>query len=126
MGRFMPLDDEEVIQVPGAGTFTFSGKKIDKLGALQYTVVTIAVDVSGSVSGFADELLKCVKNIILACQKNQRSDFMVIRLITFGSVITEIHGFRELTDIDVDDYDDLDPSGMTVLFDGATDVQLAE
>lgn len=121
MGRFMPLDDEEVIQVPGAGTFTFSGKKIDKLGALQYTVVTIAVDVSGSVSAFADELLECVKNIVQACQKNQRAEFIVIRLITFGSTINEIHGFRELADINLDDYEEFVPAGMTLLFDGSYD-----
>ncbi len=121
MGRFMPLDDEEVIQVPGAGTFTFSAKKIEKLGAMQYTVVTIAVDVSGSVTGFADQLLECVKNIVEACRKNQRAEFMVIRLITFGSTIQEIHGFRELVDINIDDYDEFDPTGMTLLFDGAYD-----
>ena len=44
----MPMADEEVMSIPGAGTFTFSAKKIEKLGALQYTVVVIAIDISGN------------------------------------------------------------------------------
>jgi uncharacterized protein YegL len=121
MGRFIPLDNEEIMQVPGAGTFTFSAKKIDKLGALKYTVVTIAIDVSGSVSGFADELLACLKAIVTACKQNQRAEFIVIRVITFGTEIEEIHGFREFTDIEVDDYPALNPNGMTCLYDAAYD-----
>jgi len=121
MGRFIPLDEEEIMQVPGAGTFTFSAKKIDKLGALQYTVVTIAIDVSGSVTSFADQLLLCLKAIIEACRDNQRAEFLVIRVITFGSTIEEIHGFRELVDIATDDYDPLQPGGFTLLFDGSYD-----
>ena len=121
MGRFMPLDEEEIMQVPGAGTFTFSAKKIDKLGALQYTVVTIAIDISGSVGGFADQLLACLKAIIEACRKNQRAEFLVIRVITFATDIVEIHGFRELVDINTDDYDEFHPSGFTCLFDAGYD-----
>jgi uncharacterized protein YegL len=109
------------MQVPGAGTFTFSAKKIDKLGALQYTIVTIAIDISGSVTLFADALLDCLKAIILACKKNQRSEFMVIRVITFATNIEEVHGFRELTDIEVDDYPKFDPTGFTCLFDAGYD-----
>jgi uncharacterized protein YegL len=121
MARFMPLDEEEVMQVPGAGTFTFSAKKIDKLGALQYTVVTIAIDVSGSVAGFAADLMACLIAIIEACRKNQRAEFLVIRVITFGSTIQELHGFRELVDIDSDQYEEFLPGGMTLLFDGSYD-----
>ena len=121
MGRFLPLDDEEIMQIPGAGTFTFSAKKIEKLGALQYTVVTIAIDISGSVAGFADNLLKCLKAIIEACRKNQRAEFLVIRVITFASEIEEVHGFRELSDIDSDQYPDFSPSGFTCLFDAGYD-----
>ena len=121
MGRFVPLDEEEVMQIPGAGTFTFSAKKIDKLGALKYTVVTIAIDVSGSVAGFADDLMACLKAIIEACRKNQRAEFLVIRVITFGSTIEELHGFRELVDIDSDQYEEFLPGGMTILFDGSYD-----
>ena len=121
MGRFMPLDEEEIMQIPGAGTFTFSAKKIDKLGALQYTVVTIAIDISGSVAGFASELLMCLKAIIEACRKNQRAEFLVIRVITFGTGIDEIHGFREMVDINSDDYPDFNPRGFTCLFDAGYD-----
>jgi uncharacterized protein YegL len=117
----MPLDEEEVMQIPGAGTFTFSAKKINKLGALKYTVVTIAIDVSGSVSGFADQLLMCLKAIIEACRKNQRAEFLVIRVTTFSTDMEEIHGFRELVDINSDDYPEFVPEGFTCLFDASYD-----
>jgi len=121
MGRFLPLEDEEIMQIPGAGTFTFSAKKIEKLGALQYTVVTIAIDVSGSVHDFASNLLQCLKAIVEACRKNQRAEFLVIRVITFATQIEEVHGFRELVDIDTDQYPEFNPSGFTCLFDAAYD-----
>lgn len=121
MARFMPMADEEVMSIPGAGTFTFSAKKIEKLGALQYTVVVIAIDISGSVAGFADDLKKCLISIIEACRKNQRAEFLVIRVITFATEIHEIHGFRELKDINSADYPDFNPSGFTCLYDGSYD-----
>jgi uncharacterized protein YegL len=121
MGRFLPLDEEEIMQIPGAGTFTFSAKKIDKLGALQYTIVSIAIDISGSVASFADDLLKCLKAIIEACRQNQRAEFLVIRVTTFHTNMQEVHGFRELTDIDSDQYPDFNPQGFTCLYDAAYD-----
>lgn len=121
MGRFMPQGEEEIMQVPGAGTFTFSAKKIDKLGALQYTVVTIAIDVSGSVMRFASELRRCLIAIIQACKENQRAEFLVIRVITFSTNVQEVHGFVELKDIKEDDYPEFMPSGFTCLFDATYD-----
>jgi uncharacterized protein YegL len=122
MGRFMPMADEEVMSVPGAGTFTFSAKKIEKLGALQYTIVGIAIDVSGSVAGFADQLRKCLISIIEACRENQRAQFLVVRVITFGTDTDEIHGFRELIDIDSTQYPNFNPSGFTCLYDATYDL----
>ena len=122
MGRFLPQGDEEIMTVPGAGTFNFSAKKIDKLGALQYTVVSIAIDVSGSVRSFARQLNECLKAIISACKDNQRSEFIVVRVIQFSTEIEEIHGFVELGDINVDDYPLFDPNGFTCLFDATYDV----
>lgn len=121
MGRFKPMGDEETMSIPGPGTFTFSAKKIEKLGASEYTLVTIVLDISGSVANFGSQLRQCVINIVEACRKNQRAEFLVVRFVTFNHEITEIHGFRELIDIDSNDYDELRPDGFTALYDASYD-----
>ena len=109
--------NDELINIPGPGNFQFSGVRVGELTATEYTLGTIVVDISGSVNDFKDELLQCIKSIISSCKKNQRSENMLIRLVTFNQYINEIHGFKNLSDIDVDAYEELKPSGYTALFD---------
>lgn len=116
------MDTEEVMQQTGPGAFQFSGVRVENLGATEYTLVTIVLDISGSVQNFADELLKMVKTIVTACIKSPRSENLLIRYLTFNHNITEIHGFRLLSEIDTDkDYEELDPDGFTALFDASYD-----
>lgn len=104
------------------GNFTFQGARIEHLGATEYTLVTIAVDETGSVSGFEKELRESLITAVEACKKSPRSDNLLVRVITFSSVydngVNEIHGFKPLAEIDPkDDYPDLRPGGMTPLCD---------
>jgi len=117
----MPQSDEDVIKIPGPGTFTFSAKKIETLGATEYSLVTIIVDVSGSVMNFAASLLDCVKTVVEACKKNPRSDNLLLRFLIFNDDVTEVHGFRDLGTLEPNDYEDLFPSGFTALFDATYD-----
>jgi hypothetical protein len=87
----------ETGRVPGPGTFEFSGVRPEKLGATEYTLVTVVVDETGSVSAFADELLRCVRAIVEACASSPRADNLLLRLVTFNDRVAEIHGFRPLT-----------------------------
>jgi uncharacterized protein YegL len=116
------FDNQETITVPGSGNFQFSAVRIDDLdGATEYTLVTIIVDISGSVRGFAAKLLDCIKSIVKSCQKSPRSENLLIRLLTFNTKITEVHGFVNLKDINLDDYEDLQCGGLTALFDASYD-----
>jgi len=115
------MDTEEVMQQTGPGAFQFSGVRVEHLGATEYTLVTIVLDISGSVSNFADELLKMVKTIVEACIKSPRSENLLIRYLTFNHEIYEIHGFRLHSDIDPDEYDELQPDGFTALYDASYD-----
>ena len=116
------MDTEEVMQQSGPGAFQFSGVRVENLGATEYTLVTIVLDISGSVYNFASELLNMVKAIVEACQKSPRSENLMIRYLTFNHSINEIHGFRLLKDIDPNaDYDELIPDGYTALFDASYD-----
>jgi len=121
MPRLMATTEDQIITTPGPGNFQFSAVRIEDLGATEYTLVTIVCDISGSVKSFADELLQCIKTIVQASQKNPRSENLLLRLIVFNHDIAEIHGFKNLSDIDVTKYKPLDPDGFTALYDASYD-----
>lgn len=114
----MPRFDNntEIMNIPNS-SFTFSAVRPDKLEATEYTLVTIAVDISSSVTAFKDDLLKMVKSAIDGCKKSPRSENVLVRVISFNNTLHEVHGFLELNSVDSNDYQDLYPNGMTALFD---------
>ncbi len=101
------------------GNFNFQGARIDNLGATEYTLVTIAVDTTGSVSGFASELDMMLATAVEACKKSPRSDNLLVRVIFFSSMrgVDEIHGFKPLAEIDPQAYPKINPGGATPLYD---------
>ncbi|MBI2109224.1 MAG: hypothetical protein HYT93_03560 [Parcubacteria group bacterium] len=105
----------------GRGRFTFAGARIEHLGATEYTLVTVAVDETGSVNGFADELRSMLVMAVEACKKSPRSDNLLLRAITFSDMypngVNEIHGFKPLSEIDPQAYPALKPGGWTPLCD---------
>jgi hypothetical protein len=114
----MPADDNmQISQIPGPGTFQFSAVRPEQLGASEYTLVTIVVDETSSVYNFAKDLLKTVKSIVEACQKSPRAENLMIRLLSFNDTQREIHGFKPLSTINVNDYKPFKPKGMTALYD---------
>lgn len=113
MPRMMTDDTMETGKV-GTGTqaFQFSGTRIEHLGATEYTLVTIAVDVTGSVEDFATDLTKAVRTVLESCKKSPRANNLMARLVLFStsqrpSGINEIHGFKPLGEIDPDQYPEL-------------------
>lgn len=115
------FNDMQTINIPGAGQFQFSAVRPDSLGASEYTLVTIVVDVSASVDNFKQELLDAIKAVIRACQHSPRADNLLVRLLSFNGQRTELHGFVPLSDIDPDAYKPLRCSGSTALYDAAYD-----
>jgi uncharacterized protein YegL len=98
--------------------FGFSAKNVDELGATEYTLVTIAVDISGSVASFKGEMEKCLQEIIDACRKSPRADNLMVRVLTFSNNLDEMHGFKLLQECAPGDYADaLNVGGMTALCD---------
>ena len=59
--------------------------------------------------------------MVESCKKSPRADNLLIRLIHFNNDIYEIHGFKNLVDIDPNAYDPLHPQAMTALFDASYD-----
>ena len=104
-----------------AGTkFTYQAARIGDLGATEYTLVTVAVDLSGSVAGFERELRDMLSAVVDACRKSPRSDNLLLRVELFsGSYrgVHELHGFTPLAQIDPQSYPDFRPGGLTPLYD---------
>jgi uncharacterized protein YegL len=112
------LKDDTMEDLKTASNYKFSAVKIDELGAPEYTLVTVAQDVSGSVFTYARDMEKCLQTILEACQKSPRTENLMFRLVGFNDVLNEIHGFKLLNTITTQDYQNiLQPDGGTALFD---------
>ena len=97
--------------------YGYSAADLSDLGSTQYTLVTLIVDESSSVSSFKQEMEECIKKAINACKFSPRSDYLLIRLVAFNRHMREIHGFKQLVDCDISDYNNcLHPNGTTLLF----------
>jgi uncharacterized protein YegL len=102
------------------GSFGYSAAKLEDLGATEYTLVTLVVDVSSSVSDYKKEMEDCIKEVIQACKMSPRADNLMIRLLVFNTQLDEIHGYKLLEQCNSGDYVDcLAPGGMTALYDAA-------
>lgn len=113
----MSLIDTDLEQLNAGSNYKFNATKIDKLGASEYTLVTIVVDTSSSVSYYAKQLETCLKSVLKACSKSPRKDNLLLRLVQFNDNIIESHGFKLLNSIQESDYDGiLDIGGNTALF----------
>lgn len=102
----MKFDDTMETQNVVGSSYSFSAVRPEALGAMEYTLVNIIVDVSGSVMGWSKELLDCLKEAVRSCNLSPRAENLLIRLVAFNSSIglKEIHGFKLLKDIEIDDY----------------------
>lgn len=110
--------DDTMQQLQTPSNYQFSGANLDQLGAAEYTLATVVVDVSGSVSSFKTDLEKSIKTTVASCQDSPRCDNLLMRVLSFNDSLKEVHGFRPLADIDVKGYDNsLNPCGGTALFD---------
>lgn len=121
-------DSTQISQAIGGTNYNFSGAKIDTLGASEYTLGVIVLDVSGSTASMRPEMEKALKAIVAACRKNPRADNMMLRVVTFDDKVMEIHGFKPLPDCAEADYDGClgRGGGTTALYDGCfTSVQSA-
>jgi uncharacterized protein YegL len=109
------------------GSFGYSAAKLEDLGATEYTLVDLVVDVSGSVAAYKDDMEKALQQIIQACKMSPRADNLMVRLVTFSDTLEEIHGYKLLEQCNLNDYNGtLAIRGMTALYDAAENSLLAQ
>jgi len=113
-------DDLESIQTPTG--YQFSAIRADEVESSEITLVTLVVDVSGSVASFKDELIACLKTIFETCNddKNPRRENLMMRVVTFSEDVEEFHGYKMLSGINSSEYTNaVQIRGMTALYDGS-------
>jgi len=88
--------DADVEQMQAGSNYKFSGTRIDKLGASEYTLVDIVCDASTSVEPFAPALETMLKTVWKACYSSKRKDNLMIRLTQFSHRVTELFGYKLL------------------------------
>ena len=109
---------KDMANVPVPNTpFVFSAIRPEKLTESAYSLVSIVIDATSSVSSFEKDLLKALKSTVDACRSSPRAENLLIRVTTFNESEYEIHGFKPLNEINTDDYVSIDPQGMTALYD---------
>jgi len=109
------------------GSFGYSAAKLEDLGATEYTLVDLVVDVSGSVASYKDDLEKAIQQIVQACKMSPRADNLMVRLVSFADGLDEIHGYKLLESCNLGDYKGvLNVGGMTALYDAAENSILAQ
>ena len=100
--------------------YGYSATRLEELGATEYTVVTIACDVSGSTAAFTFDMEAAITRIVQACKFSPRADNLLLRLVAFDDTLSELHGFKLLENCNLADYGGtLRPGGSTALYDAA-------
>jgi len=101
--------------------FGYSATRLRDLAATEYTLVTMVVDVTGSVAGHEREMEGVLQAVVGACKYSPRADNLLLRLVTFNTSLSEVHGFKLLQECSPGDYQGiLRTGGCTALYDAAT------
>jgi uncharacterized protein YegL len=115
------LNDASLDQVTLPNShYGYSATRLEELGATEYTVVTVACDVSGSTADFIFDMEAAVTRVVQACRASPRADNLMLRLVAFDDTLSEIHGFKLLENCNLADYGGvLRAGGSTALYDAA-------
>ncbi|HYO91641.1 MAG TPA: vWA domain-containing protein [Pyrinomonadaceae bacterium] len=100
--------------------YGYSATRLEELGATEYTIVTVACDVSGSTAAFTFDMESAITRIVQACKLSPRADNLLFRLVAFDDTLSELHGFKLLENCNLADYGGvLTSGGSTALYDAA-------
>ena len=113
------LNDTQLDQVVLPNShYGYSATRLEDLGATEYTIATIVADVSGSTAAFIGDMEAAIARIVQACKFSPRADNLLLRLIVFDHLLSELHGFKLLENCHLADYGGcLNPGGSTALYD---------
>ena len=108
--------------IPG-DKYGYTGTPVDSLQSFENTIAIGLVDESGSTTSFAQELEKCVKEVIKSLKDSEHADKLLYAHYHFDTNFREVHGFKEVININVSDYDGCwSGGGCTALYDSEVKV----
>lgn len=84
--------------------FRFTAVRAERLGAAEYTLVTLAVAKTASTAAFAERLHRIKRKVVEACLRHQRAEYVLLRVTEFNDQVHEAHGFVPLPQVDLDGY----------------------
>lgn len=121
MPFFDPDADEVVTQ--DTGYFGYTHAPLNKFGASQQTLLSIAFDGSGSTINHRPVMVQMCKRIRAGCEKDcPQPDAMSMRVTRFGSSLQEIVGWNPVISIQEETFNSLlTGGGATALVDGGCD-----
>jgi hypothetical protein len=115
MAKMMGLTPMETHQT--LHQYTYSGQSLNTLGASKYTLVTLVLDMSPSITDYKNDMEAMAAEVVKACKKHPNSEELTMRVVGFNSDVTEIHGYKELRNISDADYKGaIKPAGLTALY----------
>lgn len=106
----IPADDPDMDINDIAGGFTYSNINLEDVeDTPELTLIQLLLDTTGSMANVLDKLRDTVVAIINDCKKHNRSENLLIRVVTFddrgsGDMVRQIHGFKLPSTIDTNDY----------------------
>lgn len=113
--------NKDIMNINNAGSdFQFSAIEVDRLGASEYTLVTLVLDMSSSVRAYQKELNESITTILESCRMSSFAENLMVRLVTFNENVCEEHGFLPLSELSNETYKNVvQPRGMTALYDAS-------
>lgn len=108
------------IEIPENTAFGFSAIDPEDMANPEdeYTLVSIAMDVSPSTGMCRQDMADGMKTVNLATKKDPRCDKIMVHSTLFGSDIEEVHGFKPVMEIDENEYKPASTiGGSTCLYD---------
>jgi uncharacterized protein YegL len=113
--------NNDIMKIDNAGSdFQFSAIEVDRLGASEYTLVTLVLDMSASVRNYQKELNESISAILDSCRMSSFAENLMVRLVTFNENVYEEHGFMPLSELENVNYKNIvQPRGTTALFDAS-------
>lgn len=115
-------DGLQSFMIPG-NNYGYTGADIGGLQSFENTLAVGLVDESGSTTSFAVDLEKCVKEIVKSLRDSDNADKLLYAHYHFDTHFREVHGFKELSTINVDDYNGCwSGGGCTTLYDSEVKV----
>jgi hypothetical protein len=102
----MPILNDDTLEQNTLPTshYGYTATKPDELGATEYTLATVVLDISGSTSGFRAEMEEVFKATVRACRQSPRADNLLLRAVVFADRMEELHGYKLLSNINEGDY----------------------